>query len=113
MKLISSNDLNDKLDLFFAIVDADGNGNFSYDEIKDICKLSLPRIPESHERYQDFREETAEFYAKYIFRILEKDMDDEIPSEEFKEAILKGTQEQKEILAMFCFADAKTYSTHI
>ena len=31
---------------------------------------------------------------------------DEIPVSEFKEAIFQGTQEQKEILAMFCCADA-------
>lgn len=44
LKLISSNDLKDKIDLFFKIVDADGNGMFSYDEIKDICKLSLSKV---------------------------------------------------------------------
>jgi Ca2+-binding EF-hand superfamily protein len=48
-KLISSNDLRDKIDLFFAIVDADGNGNFSFEEIKDICKLSLTKIEDSDE----------------------------------------------------------------
>ena len=47
LKLISSSDLKDKIDLFFKIVDADGNGNFSFDEIKDICKLSLSKIEES------------------------------------------------------------------
>lgn len=49
VKLISSNDLRDKIDLFFSIVDADGNGNFSFEEIKDICKLSLTKIEDSDE----------------------------------------------------------------
>ncbi len=44
LKLISSSDLNDKIDLFFQIVDSDGNGNFSYDEIKEICELSMPKV---------------------------------------------------------------------
>ena len=44
IKLISSSDLNDKIDLFFSIVDADGNGNFSYEEIREICELSMSKI---------------------------------------------------------------------
>mmetsp|Transcript_24260 Transcript_24260/g.23866 ORF Transcript_24260/g.23866 Transcript_24260/m.23866 type:complete len:86 (+) Transcript_24260:633-890(+) len=47
IKLISSGDVRDKIELFFSIVDADGNGNFSYDEIKDICKLSLSKVKEN------------------------------------------------------------------
>ena len=44
MKLISTSDLKDKVDLFFDVVDSDKNGSFSYDEIRDICKLSLSKI---------------------------------------------------------------------
>ena len=44
LKLILSSDLKDKIDLFFKIVDADGNGMFSFEEIKDICKLSLSKV---------------------------------------------------------------------
>jgi Ca2+-binding EF-hand superfamily protein len=44
LKLISSSDLKDKIDLFFQIVDSDGNGMFSYDEIKGICSMSMSKI---------------------------------------------------------------------
>ncbi len=44
LKLISSKDLNDKIDLFFKLVDADGNGLFSFDEIKSICQLSMSKL---------------------------------------------------------------------
>ncbi len=44
IKLIESNDLKDKIDLFFRIVDADGNGLFSFEEIKDICGLSMAKM---------------------------------------------------------------------
>lgn len=44
MKNVMSRSLKDKLDLFFSIVDADGNGNFSYDEIKEICEMSMIRL---------------------------------------------------------------------
>lgn len=41
MKMVLSKSLKDKLDLFFSIVDSDGNGNFSFEEIKEICEMSL------------------------------------------------------------------------
>lgn len=86
LKLISSSDLNDKIDLFFQIVDADGNGNFSYDEIKEICELSMPKV--DLVKYKDgndrIREETSDFYAYYIFKILGKELDEEIPISDFK-----------------------------
>ena len=36
------------------------------------------------------REETADFYAYYIFKILGKDLDEEIPIDDFKNAIFHG-----------------------
>ncbi len=50
-------------------------------------------------------DETADFYAYYIFKILGRSLDEEIPIEDFKNAIFNGTDEQKEILTMFCMAD--------
>lgn len=105
MKLISSRDLRDKIELFFFIVDADGNGRFSFPEIKDICKLSLSKFEDPN--YEVFREELSDFFARYIFKIMEKNPEeDEIPATDFKAAIYDGTQEQRDILAMFCCADA-------
>ena len=87
LKLVSSRDLKDKIDLFFFIVDSDGNGLFSYDEIKDICQLSFSRFENSQE-YEEFREELSDFFANYIFKLMNKDPEtDEIPVSEFKEAI--------------------------
>jgi plasmid replication initiation protein len=87
-------------------VDADGNGRFSFPEIKNICKLSLSKFEDPN--YEAFREELADFFAKYIFKIMEKDPDhEEIPVTDFKKAIYRGSQEQRDILAMFCCADAQ------
>ena len=61
LKLISSRDLKDKIDLFFYIVDADGNGLFSYDEIKDICKMSFSKFEDPS--YEMFRDELSDFFA--------------------------------------------------
>jgi Ca2+-binding EF-hand superfamily protein len=89
--LISSRDLKDKIDLFFYILDADGNGLFSFDEIKDICKMSFSKFDDP--AYEDFRDELSEFFADYIFKLLSRDVEDEIPVSEFKDAIYHGTAE--------------------
>mmetsp|Transcript_24260 Transcript_24260/g.23867 ORF Transcript_24260/g.23867 Transcript_24260/m.23867 type:complete len:83 (+) Transcript_24260:906-1154(+) len=54
-------------------------------------------------------DETSEFYAKYIFKLLNFDVDDEIPTDEFKKAIFYGEPETREILSMFCCADMMTF----
>ena len=41
MKTICSNSLEDKIDCFLRMADDEANGSFSYDEIKDICILTL------------------------------------------------------------------------
>jgi Ca2+-binding EF-hand superfamily protein len=93
LKLVSSRDLKDKIDLFFYIVDSDGNGLFSYDEIRDICQLSFSKFENSPD-YEEFREEISDFFASYIFKLLDKDPEtDEIPVSEFKNAIFHGTNE--------------------
>ncbi len=104
LKLITSRDLKDKIDLFFYIVDANGNGLFSFQEIKDICKMSFSKFEDSS--YEEFLDELSTFFAQYIFNLLDKDFDDEIPVSDFKNAIYFGTAEQKDVLAMFCCAEA-------
>jgi len=65
LKLITSKDLKDKIDLFFYIVDADANGLFSFSEIKDICKMSFSKFEDP--AYEEFRDELSGFFAQYIF----------------------------------------------
>jgi|JI10StandDraft_1071094.scaffolds.fasta_scaffold171956_1 Ca2+-binding EF-hand superfamily protein len=84
MKMVMSKSLKDKLDLFFSVVDSDGNGNFSFEEIKEICEMSLMKSDSDDAKFVD---QQTEFYAKYIFKILGYDLNDEIPTEVFKKAI--------------------------
>lgn len=73
-------------------MDSDGNGLFSFDEIREICKLSLKRFDDPD--YEVFRQDLALFFAKYIFKIMGKDPDeDEIPVSDFKKAIYEGDDE--------------------
>jgi len=52
IKILTTSELELKLNMFFSIIDADGNGMFDYDEIFEICKLSFAKDPkESGEDY--------------------------------------------------------------
>ena len=130
MKTICSNSLEDKIDCFLRMADDEANGSFSYDEIKDICILTLEdgikksnKAPQSSQssssdsplkilnRYSndrkdiDILDETADFQAENIFRILGYDLEDEIPVEDFKRGIFEGDIETQHALKQFCCID--------
>lgn len=46
----------------------------------------------------------CEYFTRLIFECVEIDIDDEIPMERIKEAILSGNKES-DLLCMFCGAD--------
>jgi len=102
MKNVMSRSLKDKLDLFFSIVDADGNGNFSYDEIQEICEMSMIRVDGDED--DGFFQAQTDFYTKEIFRVMGYDLEDEIPVDEFKRVINHGDEDAKKLLRMFCCA---------
>lgn len=130
MKIVASKSIEDKVDAFLKMVDAEGGGGFDFDEIKDICMLTLedgidkdnlPEISESSEsddspikillrnmsdnKEIDILEETAEFQTTNIFRLLGYDIDDEIPVGEFKKGIFEGDEETQKALKQFCCMD--------
>ena len=44
IKLISGNDVEERFNSFIKVVDENGDGSFSFDEIKDICKLCMEEL---------------------------------------------------------------------
>ena len=41
MRQMMTEDFNERIDLFFKIIDTDGNGMLSYEEVLEICEISL------------------------------------------------------------------------
>jgi len=102
MVKIRAKTMRDKIDLFINIADADGNGLLSKQEVFDLAKVCLKKFIADAE--DGFLNDLCEYFTKLIFSSVGIDMDDEIPLQAIKEAIISGNQES-DLLAMFCGAD--------
>ena len=75
---------------------------FDYDEVNDICKMSLSKFNPNN---YAFRDEMAEYFTQYIFDAFDTDLDEEIPLEVMREEIFNVDSEHRVLLAMFCCAE--------
>ena len=76
----STSDVDKKVTRFFNLIDEDGNGELSYDEILHLCQRSFQSMKDVETRPSDeeFYEDLAQFFATFIFEKTEVDLDDEI-----------------------------------
>ena len=65
MKIIFTQNLETKVTLFFKIIDSDGNGLLSSEEVFEICKMSLSRFEKKE--VEDFIDEMARNFTRFIF----------------------------------------------
>lgn len=79
MIIIKSKDIGDKLNLFFKIIDTDGNGLLSYDEVEELSHRSLQRSPFFSDSDDPMIKELANYFADLIFQLVSIDRDKEIP----------------------------------
>ena len=79
MKILLTKDLEIKVRMFFKMIDLDGNGSFDYDEVLEICKMSLAKY--QTEEGEAFRDEAAVWFADFIFEAFDVTKEDEIPTE--------------------------------
>lgn len=65
----SSGDVDTKVERFFKLIDEDGNGELSYEEILHLCQRSFQSLKDVETRPQDeeFYEELAQYFAGFIF----------------------------------------------
>ncbi|CDW90544.1 leucine rich repeat family protein [Stylonychia lemnae] len=100
---LSSTNFQEKIDLFFKIIDTDGNGMLSWDEVFELCQASLSDF--STGENDKFIDEMACFFADYIFKCVGYSKDDEIPMIELQNVIIQGNSTEAELLTMFCGID--------
>eukprot|EP00347_Sterkiella_histriomuscorum_P015139 403358172 len=110
VRAIQARNIDQKIDLFFKIIDQDGNGSLSYDEVFEICSNSFSKFSPNIEEDQYMRALT-EFFTSVIFRAVGKQFDEEIPLWDIKSAIDKNLPDS-EILCLFCNADKNTEESY-
>lgn len=88
MITIKSDSITDKIDMFFKIIDTDGNGLLSYQEVLELSFLSLKRnLKGNDSNSDDVINELARYFADLIFKLVNVDKDDEIPLPKIKEVV--------------------------
>jgi len=123
MMKIKDPNIDNKLDLFFQILDENGDGSFDYNEVYNLSLISLQRVlpekpkPENisskeseknkdkeNEEDPDITNILAEFLTKYVFQLVGIDIDGEIPIDLLREK-MDEKSEESEYLEFFLCAD--------
>ena len=124
MMKIKDPNIDNKLDLFFQILDENGDGSFDYNEVYNLSLISLQRVlpekqkPENNskeskcnkdknkenEEEPDITNILAEFLTKYVFQLVGIDIDGEIPIDLLR-AKMDEKSEESEYLEFFLCAD--------
>ena len=121
MMKIKDPNIDNKLDLFFQILDENGDGSFDYNEVFNLSLISLQRVlpekskqksSEASEKEKDMENEEepnitnilAEFLTKYVFQLVGIDIDGEIPIDLLREK-MDEKNEESEYLEFFLCAD--------
>lgn len=101
MLKLKSKNMGDKIDIFLKIIDSDGNGKLSFEEVYDLSIHSLNRFLSKDDH--NIKEILARAFTNMIFNFCDVDVNDEISMPLIKEKILLGGEEA-EYLEMFCGA---------
>jgi len=111
MMKIKDQNIDNKLDLFFQILDENGDGSFDYNEVFNLSLISLQRvIPKFKKNKEQNNEEEnvthilAEFLTKFVFELVGIDIDGEIPIDLLR-AKMDEKNEKSEYLEFFLCAD--------
>lgn len=99
----NTKNVGEKIDRFFKLIDSDGNGYLSYEEILDLCKRNLCTFKELDDDDEDdyFYNELADCFAKSIFMSVGANEDEELCAEQLYAAMTED-KEKAAILEMFC-----------
>ena len=112
MMKIKDPNIDNKLDLFFQILDENGDGSFDYNEVFNLSLISLQRVLPDNSKKENNSEESekdnkveeneenptvtnilAEFLTKYVFQLVGIDIDGEIPIDLLREKMDEKNEE--------------------
>ena len=103
VKSFMTTDVDVKVNRFFQLIDEDGNGELSIDEILNLCQRSFQSMKgnDASEEEEQFYDELSDYFARFIFERTKVDIEDEITPEQLAEAI-RTDPEGAQLLEMFC-----------
>ena len=109
MMKIKDQNIDNKLDLFFQILDENGDGSFDYNEVYNLSLISLQRVIPPDKNYDKEGEENvthilAEFLTKFVFELCGIETDGDIPIDLLR-AKMDEKNEQSDYLEFFLCAD--------
>ena len=113
MVKIKDQNIDNKLDLFFQILDENGDGSFDYNEVFNLSLISLQRVIPNYKKNKEENNENdeenvthilAEFLTKFVFELVGIDIDGEIPIDLLR-AKMDEKNEKSEYLEFFLCAD--------
>jgi len=93
MITIKSESISEKIDMFFKIIDTDGNGLLSYGEVKELSLISLRRSIRGDSKSDEVIFELAKYFADLIFKLVDINKDDQIPLPKIKNVLYSFTKE--------------------
>ncbi len=76
-----TSNMEEKIERFFRLIDEDGNGMLSYDEIYNLCTRSFKSYQDfdaiglNKGKNDEFYKKLSEYFARYIFKCVNMDLD--------------------------------------
>ena len=113
MLIMNDKNKENRLNLFFDLLDENSNGCFSYDEIYKFSLICLQKMTLNiddeidnsknltNSKYIKIVKILAEFFSKLIFQLSGYEIDKQIPLNKLKEIALKGGEEANYIELLF------------
>ena len=115
MLTLKNSNREDKLDLFFGILDQNSKGYMTYDDIYKFGIISLQKISFNFETIEDFNREKnkgknmdikiietlADYFSRMIFKLVNIDIKDNIPLKLLKKMIIQGGEQADYIEFLF------------
>lgn len=106
MLTLKSKDLNDKMDLFLKIIDEEGNGYLSFDEVYGIAISSLSRQMETKNKKKHDENNLlhilADYFARLVFQLVGKEINEQLSFEEIRSKISEGGKVAEYFQMLIC-----------
>lgn len=103
MSLMHKQEFKDQVDFFIQVFDEDKQGFFTFDQVKQICIISLKRLMKAtHDGKTDVLDEIGDYFAKIIFKVAKSEISKGLSVNNIKKAINDNTIENLDYLKTFC-----------